>query len=688
MFNFLHPGFLFALFAISIPLIIHLFHFRRFKKVWFSNTSFLQQIKTEKQSKNRLKHLLVLILRILAIISLVFAFAQPFIKNKNIILTSGNTAISIYIDNSFSMENKTSDNSLLEEAKKMAAEIIRGSGNNDQFQVLTNEFKIRQLRFYSKNDINQLVNEIEISPFIRDIRTVFLRQANSFDHVSASNKIIYIISDFQKISANFDKTNIDKKIITCLIPVKPEEAANLYIDSAWFESPIVRNNQQTELSVRITNLSDKPIEETNIRLNINEKEKALSNFTLAANQSLTIKIPFTISNSGWNRGKLYIDDYPVTFDDDYYFCFYIQPGVKILSINGNTPNSYFKTVYSTDDYFSFDEINLKDMNPLALKNYQFIILNEPEKITSGIITELEDFVNDGGNLLFIPSSVKNLTIGNYNSFLTRFGISYFSGINTVGTKVAEINTEHPLMKNVFEKKNENISYPLVKKYFEKATGIYSSEVTLIKLENDQPLLTTIGFGKGNIFTFSTPMNSDWTNFPLHALFVPLMYQLALFKSSGSTLAYFIGRSKNMTLNQFDSTGTTAFKLQIDNNSFIPDYKLVNGKFNVFTDEKFNKAGFYYVLPETLQKSGINHLNNYPVFAMNYDRQESVMSFYSTNELNVKAKEKGYNLFVKKANNIRYLVQNMDKGKPLWKLFIWLALSFLLAEVLILRFWKT
>src|ERR1700722_15531164 len=101
--NFLFPSFLYALSAISIPIIIHLFNFRRYKKLYFSNVRFLKEVVQESHSKSKLRQLLVLICRCLVIAFLVFAFAQPFIPVKQGVTASGAKAISIFIDNSFSM---------------------------------------------------------------------------------------------------------------------------------------------------------------------------------------------------------------------------------------------------------------------------------------------------------------------------------------------------------------------------------------------------------------------------------------------------------------------------------------------------------------------------------------------------------------------------------------------------------
>jgi hypothetical protein len=74
--QFLFPWFLAALLALAIPVVIHLFNFRRFKTVYFSNVKFLKEVKEETASRSKLKHLLVLAARMLALAFLVFAFAQ------------------------------------------------------------------------------------------------------------------------------------------------------------------------------------------------------------------------------------------------------------------------------------------------------------------------------------------------------------------------------------------------------------------------------------------------------------------------------------------------------------------------------------------------------------------------------------------------------------------------------------
>ena len=81
--EFLYPNMFYALFALIIPVVIHLFNFRRHKTVYFSNTAVLRTIERETSKTKKLKHLMVLIARMLFIAALVTAFAFPYKKDNN-----------------------------------------------------------------------------------------------------------------------------------------------------------------------------------------------------------------------------------------------------------------------------------------------------------------------------------------------------------------------------------------------------------------------------------------------------------------------------------------------------------------------------------------------------------------------------------------------------------------------------
>src|SRR5271165_4466735 len=101
--RFLYPAFLFALISLTIPVLIHLFNFRRYQKVYFSNVQFLKEIQEQQSHRRNLKERLILATRLLALTFLVLAFAKPYLAGENNANAGKQQAVSIFVDNSYSM---------------------------------------------------------------------------------------------------------------------------------------------------------------------------------------------------------------------------------------------------------------------------------------------------------------------------------------------------------------------------------------------------------------------------------------------------------------------------------------------------------------------------------------------------------------------------------------------------------
>src|SRR6185503_16475382 len=102
--SFLAPAFLAALAAIGIPVIIHLINRERKVVVEFPSLMFLQRIPYRSVRRQKLRHILLLAMRCLAIALLVAAFARPFFaKRVSAIATTGARVVVILLDRSASM---------------------------------------------------------------------------------------------------------------------------------------------------------------------------------------------------------------------------------------------------------------------------------------------------------------------------------------------------------------------------------------------------------------------------------------------------------------------------------------------------------------------------------------------------------------------------------------------------------
>ena len=99
--QFKHPEILYFLFLLLIPILVHLFQLRRFKKEYFTNVQFLKELSLQTRKSSKIKKWLLLATRLLILTALIIAFAQKKKKKKEANAITNQTYI--LVDNSFCM---------------------------------------------------------------------------------------------------------------------------------------------------------------------------------------------------------------------------------------------------------------------------------------------------------------------------------------------------------------------------------------------------------------------------------------------------------------------------------------------------------------------------------------------------------------------------------------------------------
>lgn len=677
--SFLYPAFLWAIAAVGVPVIIHLFNFRRYKKVLFTNVRFLQELKEETQSKQKLKHLLVLALRCLAIISLVLAFAQPYFKKQQTALQAGDNLVSVYIDNSFSMGAQGTEGELLEQAKDKARSIAKSFRSSDLFQILTNDFEGRHQRLVSKEEFLKLVDEVKLSPLRHTCTEVVNRQKECLSHAKG-NRQLFWLSDFQKNSTDLDAMASDSSLHIQAYALQPDEPQNVYIDSCWFETPYIALNQNTQLRVSIRNASDKDIENGSVTLKINNAQKALAAFSVARNATVQAEINFNASATGWIAGEVSINDHPITFDDRLFFCFYVDEHIPVLCINAAASNTFITTVYESNPYFKLNQVSYKNINYDDLKNYKFIVLNEVDEVSTGMQQQLRQYIEGGGNLLIIPSSSAGNVSAGFNSFLQSLHLNTLEGKDMAKTAVQEINTQHEVFRDVFEKEQKNMDLPEVFAHYAFSKNIVPNRDVLMALKNGDPFLCRYTLGEGSAYLCASAFDTKWSELTRHALFVPLMYKLALIGNRQLPLYSTIGRESEAPLKKPVKGGEEVLVLKSESKEMIPEIVNRVGSPALYTDA-LDHDGIYRLTPRSQPDTLLQ------LFAFNYNRSESDMQ-YLRDEVLSKTLSAHNITFL---NDISSLPEKAIAGSTLhnelWKWFVVLTLLFLLGEILILRYYN-
>lgn len=685
--KFVNPYILFGLLAISIPVIIHLFNFRRFRKVLFSNVAFLKEIKQETQKKSRVKHLLVLFTRILAVVSIVLAFAQPYIPVGTTVISSKGSIVSIYVDNSFSMQAVSKKGTLFDDALSKAREIAEAYKSTDLFQILTNNFEGRHQFYYTKEEFLQLISDLEVSPSSRKLSEVIARQNDLFSTVSGKDKIAYILSDFSQSNSELSEIVPDTSVTVHFLPLSVGETSNLFIDSCWFDSPVKQVNQNVQLSVLIKNMSETDAEKIPVKLTINGKQKALASADITAGSETEVKLPYVLSESGIQSAVVEIIDNPVVFDDRFFLSYTVSDRVKVLDIFGTSGDFYVNSLFGNDSAFDLisADVNKLDYSEIILAD--LVILDGVKSISSGLKQELVKYIGKTGSVIVFPGADADLN--SYNSLTEALGTPAFQEFDTTRTKVSDINIDHEIYHDVFESIPENMDMPEVYKHYPIKGKVLSLDETIMKLMNGDPFLLSVKSGSGVLYLSSVPLDAEFSNFPRHALFVPTLYNIALLSVPFGKLYYVIGNEVGVEVKNREASGEITFRIKaLDKDfEFIPEHRNIELQTTVFPHDQIKESGNYLLMLGDEEIEGLS---------FNYDRSESVMKFYNSEQLSemiLSAKDRNplyrkYYVFDLKDKPISKVMEEMNQGIKLWKIFIILALIFLFSEVMLLRFLKS
>lgn len=673
--QFINPVFLWGLLFLAIPIIIHLFQFRRFKKVYFSNTPFLREIKETSQQSRKLKHLLVLLMRLLAIAFLVFAFAQPIIPKGEKVVT-GTRGVSVYVDNSFSMSSMGRDINLLENARRTAREIINSYGESDEFQILSGDFQNRQQRLYNREQALDLLDDIQASPVVRTLDEIIQRQKHALRNYDPERSSSYIISDFQKNISVFEEQT-DSLFTINLVHLESVEAKNVSVDSVWFSQPVQVVNQSGYLLLQLTNHDLSNSEEVNLELRLGDQRRPAGRISLEPGETITDTVSFNINRIGWQRATLSITDFPIQFDDDYHISFHVRDKIRVLTIHsGLGSNKYLSALFNGIPYMEEDLMRVTNINYGSFSNYNLIILNELDQMSSGFSREVENYLEGGGNVMIFPAADEGASV--LNGFNERLNIGQMGTWSESEFQVGDINLEDPIFTGVFDRLQGELNLPKVNGRYALPRGGQYIGVPLLRFRDNAPFVSKYNYKNGAIFYVASPLDLDYNNLVSNGeVFVPLLYRAAIASRQRDRISYFLGQDQLIPMRNIDPERQSNFRIE-GKEEFLPAVESRGSNLFLNVYDQIREPGFY----EIYQQDDLRKL-----VAFNYDRRESRIAAYSAEELN---EISGSNFEIiamgPKLSNGTFF-SRARLGNELWQWCLIVVLLALLAEQLILRFWK-
>jgi len=504
------------------------------------------------------------------------------------------------------------------------------------------------------------------------------------DYIEQNNYAINIFSDFQKKD---NETAIDaiKKSpgILNLVYLNGKKSGNIYVDSVWIDEGFVRLNSNLNLQVKLRNGGVAQVNNVPVKVIVHGKQVAAYQVGLAPGQSSINAFQVRVEDSGVIKGSIQIEDGALAFDNSYYFSLQPVRNIDVIEI-GAEP--YAERLFTNEPLFRYSFFLPQRINYELLSKAHIVLVREVADFSNGIRTALLAALKRGATVVVVPSAVSS-SHNAYQEFFRAGGLGTVQWETNVSTaekrEVAMPSAQEPFFKDVFGAQQKAVAMPRVVPVLRwTRTG-----ADILRLRDGESYLAQFDSGPGKVYVFSAPFSAAYSDFVNHALYVPVMYRMAM-------LSYKEERQPAYRLNQRvirlalpgNSAGVNgqrddaSLRLVRDSTEFIPSQRVVGNEVQLELPDGMDVPGFYELRRGTTP---------FATLAFNHRKEESELAAYTVEDLRTMFRDKPNVHVWDGPEELELDVEKSGQPEaPLWRYFIALTLACLLAEAALLRFGRS
>ncbi len=709
--NFLNGALLFGALALSIPIIIHLFHKSRFQIVKWGAMHLLEAVLRTNQRRIKIEQIILLIIRAAIPAILALCMARPVWRGVQKLMGEARTSTVILLDNSYSMAASragTSNFSLAkDEAARLLNELPRGS---DAQVVLMGEGGAPLLDepTYDLARLTQALKPLEADYGTATVPAGLDFAASVFGQMHESSRSLIVMTDFQRIS--FEATE-DAEVGQMLdrlrkLPLPPEITFfdvgsevkdNVAIESLDYSRLMVGVGQKIQVRANLRNFGDAPYPDLRVYFKADGKERSMSQIRLGPHEKGQVLFTHVFDTAGSHVVEVVADADPLKADNSYLASIPVRDKIPVLLVNGDPSPEPLKgetdfAEIALQPYSSTGKVALADLiatkvvrtenlDAAAINSSAVVVLANVRQLDGGQLHALEEFVRNGGGLLIFPGNRVDASWANANLFKDGKGLLPLA-LGVLGGDLKEDapsigivsqRFEHPALDLFNDPRNGTVSDAAIKMWYklkEPATASANAPTVVARLTSGDPFLTEKVFGEGRVIECAVPCDADWSNLPMRPFYLPMMQRLAIYLASTVFPPRNLEVSKPLVafLPKGDAGKNASLVLPDGLTQEVPVVK--KGERGVVEYGKTQQPGLYTL---NAPSGTTTH------FVVNTSRRESDLSELTDNEIADFAKSHGVSV-VRSGAEYKQLDRTRRFGSEFWRSLLWLLLALIFAEL--------
>lgn len=528
---FLAPLFLLGLGFLFWPVLVHLVQKDRKEVVEFPSLMFLERVPYKSTRRQKIRHWLLLLMRIAALIALIAAFARPFFDREDVALTGAQVAreVVILVDRSYSMgyADRWAD------ALSGARAAVRQLGPEDRGSLVffsagatlaVRSTTDRTVLFAALDTAEPGTGATRFGPAVDLARTV-LEQSN----LPARHAVV--ISDFQRAGWEGDEgarlppgTTVDPVVVT-----GPYEG-DLAVGQLVFQRSYRDGLERVETTARLVNSGAQEAEDVEVVLELDGRPVGSASVAIGPNATTLVTLPpFTLSEP-FMRGSVRVPADALPANDVAHFVLSPGEGFSVLVIgDGSDPREaslYLNQALAigTDPAFDVEVTTVGAMTAGDLAGRSVVILNGSRPPRGGVGTRLTQFVDDGGGLVVIlgersawPADGPDLLPGPLGPVMEP---EWREGR---GGTLGRIDYTHPVFALFAAPRSGDLTDANFFRY--RHVELPGAEGVLARFDNGAVALAERQVGSGRVLLWTSMLDNYWNDMVLQPVFLPFVHQM-------------------------------------------------------------------------------------------------------------------------------------------------------------------
>ena len=561
--NLMNPWLLMGAAGVALPIIAHMLNNFRYKETKWAAMQFLNRSVRVRSSELRIRDLLLMLIRCLAVLLLMLAFTRPILTSDDdfsFIPGEKRAAVIIALDVSFSMQHSDGTATRLERAFDKIDAISEHITEGDPVSLilLADEHRVvARNMVYNSETFSALVREQKIRYESLNIDTIPKRLKELSDAADALQKELYIVTDLQAkdwknssqwLRSAFKELSQDATVF--FVPVDGE-SDNIAVTRFELVSGVLRKDTTARYRATVHNYGNKAVSNVRIKClvdGINVDMKTISIIPAKASETVSLFVPF--NNAGSLRITAEVDKDALEMDNQRRMVSNIRDKVHVLCVEGSFDSAGASTSFLSKALHAHGSDSAKKdmiirnipwvaLPSIVLVDFDVIIISDVPSITEDLVGKLDAYVRKGNGLIWFAGNNVKLPVWNQQSakcsppLLPATIIKADRIADEQGADIAldTVLPDHAVCRPLKSLPEDLLSETRFNTVLD--VKVHPGSTVVLKLSGStMPVLVEQSLGRGHVFMFTSSAAPVWNNLALTPAFPMLIQQ---------TITYMTGR---------------------------------------------------------------------------------------------------------------------------------------------------